>query len=59
MREQEIAIESMFEMTESRRTCRVAVCIWREELNITNVCDCKRVTIQHEGVFSVYQLVWN
>jgi len=36
-------------VNESRPTCRVADCIWRE-LNITNICDCKRATKQHEGV---------
>jgi len=36
-------------VNESRRTCCVIDCIW-EELNITNVCDCKRAAKQHEGV---------
>ena len=32
-------------MNESRRTCRVVDCIWA---NITNACDSKRATKQHE-----------
>ena len=37
-------------VNESRRTFRVADCIW-EELNVTNICDGKRATKQHIGVF--------
>ena len=44
-------------VNESRRTCRVADCIW-EELNITNVCNCKRATKQDllPNCFGSYRL---
>jgi len=37
-------------VNESRHTCRVVNCMW-EELNITNLHDCKRVTKQHKSVY--------
>ena len=37
-------------VNESRHTCRVVNCTW-EELNITNLHDCKRVTKQHKSVY--------
>ena len=36
-------------VNESRCTCRVADCLWKE-LNITNVRDCKWATKQHESI---------